>query len=46
MEFYPDDLIKEYNEVEIDLVKQTKFTTTKASINLMNDPINKYFKWN
>jgi hypothetical protein len=46
MEFYPDDLIKEFPEVELDPVKPAKFTTIKASHNLANEPINKYFKWN
>jgi hypothetical protein len=46
MEFYPDDLVKEFPEVELDINKQTKFKASSASINVVNDPINKYFKWN
>jgi hypothetical protein len=46
MEFYPEDLIKEYPEVEIEPMKAQKFTTIGASMKLANDPIEKYFKWN
>jgi hypothetical protein len=46
MEFYPYDLIKEYAEVDIEPIRQSKFSTIKASTNLTNDPINKYFYWN
>ncbi|CAF0810827.1 unnamed protein product [Brachionus calyciflorus] len=46
MEFYPNDLIKEFPEVEIDSIKSTKFQLMKASANLSNDPIDKYFIWN
>ncbi|RNA08507.1 hypothetical protein BpHYR1_032338 [Brachionus plicatilis] len=46
MEFYPNDLIKEFPEVEIDAPKPTKFGMIKASANLINDPIEKFFIWN
>ncbi len=46
MEFYPEDLIKEYPEVELEPAKQQKFATVKASMTVANDPIDKYFKWN
>lgn len=46
MEFYPNDLIKEYPEVEIDTQKPTKFNMIKASSNFTNDPIEKFFIWN
>ncbi len=46
MEFYPENLIKEYPEIEIDIVKPSKIKTMKAAINLTNNPINNYFKWN
>lgn len=46
MEFYPNDLIKEYPEIEIDTPKATKFSMIKASTNLTNDPIEKFFIWN
>ena len=43
MEFYPNDLIKEYAEIDIEPCKHIKYSTIKASNNLTNDPINKYF---
>jgi hypothetical protein len=46
MEFYPEDLIKEYPEVELEQPKQPKFSCIKASATLTNDPVDKYFKWN
>ena len=46
MEFYPNDLIKEFPEINVDLVKPQKQVTFKASLALINDPIDKYFKWN
>jgi hypothetical protein len=46
MEFYPEDLIKEYPEVEIEPAKAPKSTTIKASMTVANDPIDKYFNWN
>lgn len=46
MEFYPNDLIKEFPEVEIDAPKPTKFSMLKASANLATDPIDKFFIWN
>lgn len=46
MEFYPNDLVKEFPEVELDQMKQNKLTTLKSSNNFSNDPIEKYFKWN
>ncbi len=46
MEFYPDDLLKEFKEVELEPLKPVKLTTTKASQRLIDEPIDKYFKWN
>ena len=46
MEFYPKDLIKEFPEVYIELPKPQKIVPLKASMSLMNDPIDKYFQWN
>ena len=46
MEFYPEDLIKEFPEVELEPVKPVKYLTIKASQNLVDEPINKYFNWN
>jgi hypothetical protein len=46
MDFYPDDLIKEYPEIEIDPIKPPKVQTMKAAMYVTNNPINNYFKWN
>ena len=46
MEFYPDDLLKEFKEVELEPLKVMKFYTSKASQRLIDEPIDKYFKWN
>ena len=46
MEFYPNDLIKEFTEVSVEYLKPPKLVPLKASISLINDPIDKYFKWN
>lgn len=46
MEFYPEDLIKEFPEVEIETTKPIKLTAAKASMSLADDPKEKYFKWN
>jgi hypothetical protein len=46
MEYYPHDLIKEFPEVNIDSIKPSKYVPLKASVSLINDPIEKYFKWN
>jgi hypothetical protein len=47
MEFYPDNLIREYPQVELESAKPAaKFNAMKASTDLADDPIDKYFKWN
>lgn len=46
MEFYPDDLIKEYPEIEIEPLKTQKLHTMKAAVGVANSPLNNYFKWN
>jgi hypothetical protein len=45
MEFYPKDLIKEFPEVYIDMPKPQKIAPMKASMSVINDPIEKYFQW-
>jgi hypothetical protein len=46
MEFYPEDLIKEYPEIEVEPVKAPKIQTMKSSLKVTNNPINNYFEWN
>jgi hypothetical protein len=46
MEFYPNDLYKEYPEVDIECIKTNKTQTINASNNLISNPIDNYFKWN
>jgi hypothetical protein len=46
MEFYPNDLYKEYPEVEIESIKTNKIQTINTSNNIISNPIENYFKWN
>lgn len=48
MEFYPDDLVKEFPEVEIEtVVKPTgKFRPARASMSLVNSATENFYKWN
>lgn len=46
MEYYPNDLFKEYSEVEIESIKNTKIQTISASQNIIYNPIENHFKWN
>ena len=46
MEYFPADLYKEHPGVEIENVKVSKPQTIKASTQIIEQPINSYFKWN
>jgi hypothetical protein len=46
MEFYPNDLIKEYPAIEIEYQKPSKVSTAQTSTNIVQNPIENYFKWN
>jgi hypothetical protein len=46
MEYYPNDLVKEYATIEIESIKQSKLATVKASKFIAEEPLRDYFKWN